>query len=221
MRYLIIIAAVLLVAACAPAARDYELPAWTSPVPAEDARPVRLQGKWVVNKSLSDDSELLIKRAVESLRKRRHNVIIGDSGQSPQTGQPIKVNEGPVVPGRSDPFRDAAVSDPRLAALRADSIAIEENAPEIRFTFDDAATVSYSIGQATSTDQNINLAFSDWEGSQFVVEKNGPDGLQLERWILSPDASQLYLAVSLELKLPDFPVPSKPILIGRMFDRRH
>jgi hypothetical protein len=82
------------------------------------------------------------------------------------------------------------------------------------------ATLNYTIGQATSTDRNINLAFSDWEGSQFVVEKNGPDGLVLERWTLSPDASQLYLMVSMELKLPDFPVSSEPLLIGRMFDRR-
>ncbi|HEX5055171.1 MAG TPA: hypothetical protein VFX02_01600 [Gammaproteobacteria bacterium] len=172
-----------------------------------------------MNKNLSEDPAPLIEHAVASLRKKRRQIIVGDSGRDPETGQPLKVVEGPAMPGESDPYGHAAASDPRLAALWADSVAIEQNAAEMRFAFDGAATVSYSIGQATSTDQNINLAFSDWEGSQFVVEKNGPEGQVLERWILSPDASQLYLTVSVEIMLPDFPVPSKPLLIGRMFDK--
>lgn len=211
-------AAALLAVACAPGTRDYQLPAWTEPLVAETASPVGLQGNWVFNESLSDDPQPVIRRAVESLRKNRRAVIIGERGRE-RGGAGIRVGEAPDAPGDPDPFRDAAVSDPRLAALRAEAIAIEQGQDAIRFTFDDASAVSYRVGQATSEDQNINLTFADWEGSQFVVEKNGPDGLVLERWILSPDGSQLYLAVSLEVKLPDFPLPEEPVLIGRMFDR--
>src|SRR5688500_7270849 len=130
-RYLIV-AAALLVAACASPGRNYELPAWTTePGLAEQARPVQLQGAWSLNKSLSDDPEPLIRHAVESLRKNRRSVIIGET--RPGSAAPhIAVSEGPVMPGERDPYQDAAVGDPRLAALRAESVAIEQNAAEIR-----------------------------------------------------------------------------------------
>lgn len=219
MRY-IIAAVALLGVACAPGVRDFELPSWTEPVVSERSSPVPLHGEWILNESLSDDPEPLIKRAVERLRKSRRDVI-GESGRGRERGgSGIRVAEAPDAPASPDPYRDAAVSDPRLAILRAKSVIIEQAEDSLRFTFDGAPAVGYRIGQATSEDQNINLTFADWEGSQFVVEKNGPDGLVLERWILSPDRSRLYVAVSLEIKLPDFPLPEEPVLIGRMFDRR-
>lgn len=215
-----VIAVALLTAACAPGVRDYQLPAWTEPAITEAARPVPLQGKWILNQSLSDEPEPLIRRAVEGLRKNRRAIIVGEPGSGrDKPGSRAIIGEGPRAPGKSDPYREAAVSDPRLAALRAKSVSIEQDKNTIRFIFDDAASVDYAVGQATSQDQNINLTFADWEGSQFVVEKNGPDGLVLERWVLSPDRSQLHLMVSLEVKLPDFPLPEAPVQIGRMFDR--
>lgn len=217
----IIAAVALLGVACAPGVRDFELPSWTEPVVSETSSPVPLQGEWILNENLSDDPEPLIKRAVERLRKSRRDVI-GEPGRGGrERGEPgIRVAEAPDAPGAPDPFREAAASDPRLAALRAKSVIIEQAEDSLRFTFDGAPAMEYRIGQATSEDQNINLTFADWEGSQFVVEKNGPDGLVLERWILSPDGSRLYVAANLEIKLPDFPLPEEPVLIGRMFDRR-
>jgi hypothetical protein len=212
--------AALFMGACTPVVRDYQLPAWARPVVADTAAPVQLQGKWGLNPGLSDDPQPLIRRAVESLRKSRR-ALIGDGhvrGRD-RAAPVIKAGEGPRAPGEADPYRDAAVSDPRLAVLRAKTVSVEERENAIHFTFDDGSSVHYQIGRAISEDRNINLTFADWEGSQLVVEKNGPDGLVLERWILSPDGSQLYLLVSLEVKLPDFPLPEEPVLIGRMFDR--
>jgi hypothetical protein len=209
---------VVFAVACSAGVRDSRLPQWAVPGGfTEAAAPVRLQGKWTLNESLSDDSQQLMNRAVEALIKERRTVI---SGESPQRGpgrSKLKIGEDVPMPGDRDPY--GAVSDSRLAALRAKSILIDQDESMLSFTFNDAAPVSYLINQATSTDQNINLTFADWEGSQLVVEKNGPDGLVLERWILSPDASQLYLLVSMEIKLPDFPLPAEPLLIGRMFDK--
>jgi hypothetical protein len=216
-RYIIAVSA-LLVAGCASGVRESPLPEWVAPVVAETSTPVQLQGTWSLDASLSDDPQPLIRRAVDSLKKTRRAVI---AGNPPATGagRRVSVGEGPDAPAQRDPYGDAAVSDPRLAALRAQAVAIEQNERELRFTFENAVSVVYPVGQATSADRNINLTFADWEGSQFVVEKNGPDGLVLERWILSPDGSRLYLAVSLEVKLPDFPLPEGPVVIGRMFNR--
>jgi hypothetical protein len=208
----------LFVVACSPGVRDSRLPAWAVAGGfTEAAAPVQLQGKWVLNESLSDDSQQLMRRAVEALRKDRRTVISGDSVERGPGRS--RIGEGVPMPGDRDPYDDAVVVDPRLAALRAKSILIDQNESVLSFAFNDVTPVSYLINQATSMDQNINLTFADWEGSQFVVEKNGPDGLMLERWILSPDASQLYLMVSVEMKLRDFPLPAEPVLIGRMFDR--
>jgi hypothetical protein len=216
----IIVGTALLAVACSSTIRDTALPTWAiSGDFSEVAAPVPLQGKWVLNETLSDDPQPLIRRAVEALKKDRRSVL-GDPAKRGPGGRPvIKADEVFRVEDEADPYGEAAMSDPRLAALRAKSIRIEQNASTVSFIFDDQAVVDHPVNQATSADENINLSFADWEGSQFVVEKNGPDGLMLERWILSPDYSQLYLAVSLEIKMPDFPVLSEPVLIGRMFDR--
>jgi hypothetical protein len=211
--------AVFLIGACASNVRDFELPAWAVPVGfAENATPVALQGGWALNAALSDDPQQLLRRAVGELQENRR-ATIGDVVRRGPDGsrRPVKVDE-PAIP-QSDPYRDAAVSDPRLAAAYAKSILIDQSENAISFSFDAAPPVNYLVNQATSSDQNINLTFADWEGSQFVVEKNGPAGLVLERWILSPDRSQLYVIVSVEIKLPDFPLPAEPVLIGRMFDK--
>jgi hypothetical protein len=209
---------VLLMGACAPNVRNFELPAWAVPVGiTETSTPVQLEGEWVLNAALSDDPQQLLRRAVAELQESRRDMV-GDVVKRGPGGGLIKVDE-PAVPVL-DPYRDAAISDPRLSAAYARSVFIDQDDNAISFSFDKASPVKYSISQATSSDQNINLTFADWEGSQFVVEKNGPDGLVLERWILSPDSSQLYVIVSVEIKLPDFPLPSEPVLIGRMFDRK-
>jgi hypothetical protein len=209
---------VLLIGACASNVRNFELPAWAVPVGLTTiSTPVQLQGQWILNTALSDDPQQLLRRAVGELQKNRRTVVEGVVRRGPGGGL-IKIDE-PGIP-QPDPYRDAAVSNPRLAAAYARSILIGQNENAISFSFDAAAPVDYLISQATSSDQNINLTFADWEGSQFVVEKNGPDGLVLERWILSPDRSQLYVIVGVEIKLPDFPLPSEPVLIGRMFDRK-
>ncbi len=214
----ILVGAVLLIGACASEVRNFELPAWAVPVGlTETSTPVQLEGGWALNAALSDDPQQLIRRAVAELQESRRNMV-GDVVQRGPGGGLIKVDE-PAV-SRPDPYRDAAVADPRLAAAYARSIHIDQNDNAISFSFDTESPVNYLINQATSSDQNINLTFADWEGSQFVVEKNGPEGLVLERWILSPDRSQLYVIVSVEIKLPDFPLPSEPVLIGRMFDRK-
>lgn len=217
-RYIIAGTALLLVA-CGSDVRD-SWPSWARRDGfTEAAASVRLQGKWKLNESLSDDPEPLIRRAVAALKRNRSTVLSGDLPERGRDRRPGRIGEDPYMAGTHDSYGDAALSDPRLAALRAKEILIEQGEEEVRFAFDGAPPVSYLVNQATSTDQNINLTFADWEGSQFVVEKNGPSGLVLERWVLAPDSSQLYLAVSVEIKMPDFPLPAKPVLIGRMFDK--
>ncbi len=218
----IIVGIALLVAACASPVRDMVLPEWVKPGDiSETSTPVPLQGEWTLNAALSDDPQPLIRRAVEALKKDRRGVLGSGPGRG-SAGRRVRqagMDAPKTEEAEADPYGEAALSDPRLAALRAKSLHIEQDENTVSFSFDGQTPVSYLVNQATSADQNINLTFSDWEGSQFVVEKNGPDGLMLERWILSPDRSQLYLTVSLEVKMPDFPLSSEPVLIGRMFDR--
>jgi hypothetical protein len=214
----VIVSMAFLVVACSSPVRDVELPAWvTTGDVSETTMPVSLNGEWILNETLSDNPKPLIRRAVETLKKDRRNRVgppRGTAGRSmARAGNVLESQEEP------DPNGEAALTDPRLAALWAKSLHIKQSESAISFTFNDETAVSHLINEATSSDQNINLSFAGWEGSQFVVEKNGPNGLMLERWTLSPDRSQLYLLVSLEIKMPDFPISSEPVFIRRMFDR--
>jgi hypothetical protein len=212
--------AVFLVGACASNVRDFDLPAWATPGGlAEAAAPVELQGQWALNAALSDDPKQSLRLAVERLRKNQQRAAARNrnAARGPRGSNGLIIDELKVP--LSDPYGDAAVSDPRLASVYANSILIGQSESAISFAFDSAASISYPVNQAISTDQNINLSFADWEGSQFMVEKNGPGGLILERWILSPDASQLYLLASVELKIPDLPELTESATIGRMFDK--
>jgi hypothetical protein len=213
----VIVGMTFLVVACGSPVRDVELPAWvTKGDVSETAVPVSLHGGWMLNETLSDNPKPLIRRAVETLKKDRRNRVGPPRGTA---GRSKRADNAPEPQQEPDPNSEAALTDPRLAALWAKSLHIEQSESAISFTFNDETAVSHLINEATSSDQNINLSFAGWEGSQFVVEKNGPNGLMLERWTLSPDRSQLYLLVSLEIKMPDFPVSSEPVLIRRMFDR--
>jgi hypothetical protein len=210
---------VMLSVACSSHVRVFQVPAWATPGGlAETAVPVQLQGQWALNAALSDDAKQSLRLAVERLRKNQQRAGARNTARGPGGSNGLIRIDGPKVPP-SDPYGDAAVSDPRLASIYADSILIGQTGNAISFAFDGAASISYPVNQAISTDQNINLSFADWEGSQFVVEKNGPGGLILERWILSPDGSQLYLLASVEIKIPDLPELMESVTVGRMFDK--
>ncbi|HEY3487574.1 MAG TPA: hypothetical protein VGL10_05865 [Gammaproteobacteria bacterium] len=199
--------------ACGSGAIKNQLPAWTAPAALTDVvAPVHLSGSWTVNAELSPDPHARISSAIEELRKKKRPDLNPPAGGS--TGRRIKIKDDPIAP------QDDVTEDSRLAALYAKTVLISQGGNRVAFSFDSAEPVTFLTGnQATSSDNNVNVVLADWEGSQFVVEKNGPRGLVLERWILSPDRTQLYLHVSVEIKMPDLPGPSEVVTIDRMFDR--
>jgi hypothetical protein len=209
---LLVVSIVFALAACGGPKVDQ--PAWVKPeLSTVERTPVSLVGRWVVNEVLSDDPALLMQNLVKRSRHMQRPPSGGNSGG--QQGRRLSTDDYARALERDPLGMNRILQDPRLPVLSAKTVEVRRQGEQgLAFVFDNKPAVMYPTdGRPVSDDNNINIALADWEGSQFVVEKNGPRGMILERWILSPDASQLYLSVSIEM-----PLMREPLVISRMFD---
>ena len=172
-----------------------------APQPAHAPRPA-LEGTWVINPELSDDTDKQIEKTV---RKAGGRI---DSGGKRGKG---RYRGGPP---------DQELYD-RMAY--DDVLIISQATPEHRFTYaDDFTRVFHSDGRAREISASgahqqdmAGFAFASWDGATLRVEARPPDGgWTREIYTLEPGGQQL--RAELEVKPLTFIAPLKLV---RIYDR--
>lgn len=191
---------------------------------ANDIKP-DLSGSWQLNQAMSDDPKEAFKNARKKMRKQGRKGM-GDEMRS--AGWPS--GDGPGGKGKREgrggfgermkkgrgAFGDDKNSSKMQGVLIAETLDITLTETEITFVVDaNDAQVFLIDGRGTPLDENMTVVLAGWEGDQMVVEKtSGGSRKRFERYTVSPDGSQLHVAVSIEQS-----ISQKPIKILRIFDR--
>ena len=166
------------------------------------ARGPQLEGYWVINYELSDDTDKQVEKAIKD-----------GGGRLPHTD---KKGKGRYKGGPADQqFYDHISYD--------DNLRIQDNEPEFRFSYEEGfERVFYSDNRGRSVSasslqsgEGKDYSFASWEGSKLVVESRPLDGGHaMETYTIDPDG---HLRVEMHLKPLMFPAP---IDIVRVYDRR-
>jgi hypothetical protein len=112
---------------------------------------------------------------------------------------------------RRDTRRDLLEIAPALAlAGTAESLTITDDL-ERQLSFPaDGTRQKYQLGAAVFEARGV------WDRDRFVVEIEGPDGLQIhETWFLSQDGSRLFLVIRVGEVAPGV----RPVGVNRVYDR--
>ena len=161
----------------------------------------QLDGYWVINEKLSDDTDKQVEKAIKKA-----------GGRLPHTD---KKGKGRYKGGPADQALYDHISYDEVLRIR-------ENKPEFRFTYEDGfERVFYSDDRSRSVSASSlqsgvrkEYSFAYWEGNKLIVESRPLDGGSImETYSLDPDGR---LRVKLHLKPLTFLVP---IDIVRVFDR--
>lgn len=172
---------------------------------AQDAGPQQsdLNGAWVINEKLSDDTDRQIEKAVREAGGKI------DSGGRRGKG---RYKGGPV----EQELYDHLAYDNKLVIRRTD--------PEFRFSYDAGFTrVFHSDGRprvvsasGSQSGDRADFSFASWDGATLRVESRPRDGgWTAEVYKLEPGGQQL--RVELQLKPLTF---IAPVQILRVYDRR-
>lgn len=162
----------------------------------------QLDGYWVINTELSDDTDNQVEKAIKA-----------GGGRLPHTG---KKGKGRYKGGPSDQRLYDHIS-------YDETLRIQDNKPEYRFSYEEEfERVFYSDNRSRSVSASSlqsgvqkDYSFASWEGSKLVVESRPLDGGRtMETYSLDADGR---LRVELHLKPLMFPAP---IDIVRVYDRR-
>ncbi|MGH8245060.1 MAG: hypothetical protein ACREUU_01360 [Gammaproteobacteria bacterium] len=172
---------------------------------AQDSAPAQmdLNGTWVINEKLSDDSDRQIEKAVRAAGGRIDNG--GKRGRGRYRGGPA-----------DQELYDRMTYDTVLVIRRSD--------PEFQFSYEQGFTrVFYSDGRSrvvsasgSDSGDRSDFSFASWDGTRLRVESRPRDGgWASEVYSLEPGGQQL--RVELELKPLTFIAPVK---ILRVYDRQ-
>lgn len=157
-----------------------------------------LNGIWIINEELSDDTDAQVEKAIKAAGgKIKRN---GKKGKERYRGGP-----------QEEELYDRISYDGVLQ--------IQYTAPEFRFIYADGfQRLFYSDGRgrtASATGKSSDYSFADWEGETLLVESRPRDGgWTNETYALEQDGQQL--RVELELKPLSF---GASIRIVRIYDR--
>lgn len=182
-----------------------------------------LSGRWVLNQSMSDDSEEVFNKSRSNMRSGRGGGGRGPGGMSGGRG-----GSGPGMGGSSGGYgremdpgsRSGGDDDARRllqqAVLTSEKLTITLSDIEIMFDTGQGEPKKYLIdGRGTPLDKELTVVFAGWENDQMVVEKTTGGGQKLiERYTVSSSGSQLHVAISMRR-----PNSTDMIKIQRVFDR--
>ena len=180
---------------------------------------VDLSGSWLLNQSLSADTQGAIAHAVAQGREARIGAAQGRGGM--RGGKGGGRREGGK--GRNRSIDQAPTPRERLDVLvaelspSAEQVVIEQTAAELIVSYGTQWEYRHLFGEkvAVSVAGYDGERRSGWQDQQFIVETKTESGSKVtERFTVDPDDKQLQIVLTLESKrLPD------PITVTRVYDR--
>lgn len=168
-------------------------------------------GEWVCNDEQSDIPQEVILRSYKRSKHYKRGPANRDGQGRPSMIGAEKENR---QMGESR-FVGRFKKDPRLVSLFTSRLTISFANNKLSYSYVTGETRVYPLsGEPVSYDDNINIAFGEWEYGKFVIEQNGPGGSVTEYWVLSPDSQQLHVRILIQPN--GF---SESITLNRLFDR--